>query len=124
MSTVVLVVDDDHTIRRLVTLLLEDAGYTVLQAADYAEAESELAAAPKPVDLLLADQHLGVESGRETGREFARKHALRLLYMSGAFTETTRTDLPKPFRPADLLHAVRRALGEAPEGARRDEPGR
>ena len=57
----ILVVDDDESLRRMVSRLLETLGYAALTAADTARALETLRS--EPVDAVLLDVVLGDENG-------------------------------------------------------------
>jgi PAS domain S-box-containing protein len=116
----VLVVEDDATLRALAVELLQRLGYRALAAADAASAIDLLVASPD-ASLLLADMVLpGGKNGVQLAREAQRlRPSLPVLFMSG-YTENAvihngRLDegvrlLEKPFTLSALAHAVRSAL--------------
>jgi len=80
----VLFVEDEETLRRLGARILVSGGYTVLMAANGAEALKVLERHGKPVDLLLTDVIMPGMDGRELAFEVARRKLVkRVLYMSG-----------------------------------------
>lgn len=110
----VLLVDDEDDIRGLLSLLLCRDGYAVLQAAGAAEALQVADSHAGPVDLLVTDLGLRGEDGAElAARLAARRHDLRVLYVSGGDRrEGIDPDafLAKPFTPAGLSRKVREML--------------
>lgn len=64
----VLVVEDDPSIRELVTLTLEDAGYQVREAANGRAALHECGLSP--IDLILLDMRMPVMDGWAFAREY------------------------------------------------------
>jgi CheY-like chemotaxis protein len=115
----ILLVEDDDNVRGLTRSILERAGYRVLEAADGVQALG-LYEHGVPFDLLLTDAILPHLSGRLLAdRLTASRPGLKVLFMSG-YTEdhvlrhgvqhATIPFLQKPFYPADLTAAVRRAL--------------
>jgi CheY-like chemotaxis protein len=115
----ILVVEDNESYRRLITHMLENAGFTVTGAADFAAAMAVLDSAQE-IDLLLSD--IGMPPGTPHGFSIAsvaqrRRQQLKLLYMTGAydpkefalFTEDAIV-LRKPFAAAELVKAVEAAL--------------
>jgi PAS domain S-box-containing protein len=116
----VLVVEDDSSLRALAVELLQRLGYRTLAAGDAAAALRLLVESPV-VSLLLADMVLpGGKNGAELAREVKRlRPDLPVLFMSG-YTENAvihngRLDegvrlLEKPFTSSALASAVRRAL--------------
>jgi CheY-like chemotaxis protein len=80
----VLVVDDEPTIRMLVTEVLEELGYAAMEAADGAAA-LQLLKAPGRLDLLITDVGLpGGMNGRQVA-DAARevRPGLRVLFITG-----------------------------------------
>jgi CheY-like chemotaxis protein len=118
---VILVVEDEASVRQLVSRILVGAGYAVVQAGSAREVDAALAGAPRPPDLLLADLVLpGGVGGREIARMLQERHsALKVIHMSGytrdSVTHDGRLDegiefLEKPFVPQALLAKVRAVL--------------
>jgi two-component system cell cycle sensor histidine kinase/response regulator CckA len=112
----VLVVEDDAGLRRLVTDVLSNHGYTVLAAADFRAALEFCEAHAGPVHLLLTDLVLPGMSGSElAGRAQALRPKLKVLLMSG-YTDRAGLDEPmhpflqKPFTPETLLTRMRQLL--------------
>ncbi|MDC0745067.1 response regulator [Polyangium sp. rjm3] len=63
----VLVVDDDEDLRRTVTMVLAEEGYSVLEAANGAEALTRLHDGPLP-DVILLDLMMPVMNGEQFRR--------------------------------------------------------
>lgn len=116
-QSVILVVEDDPTIRGVVSASLRRENLTVLSASDAAEALRSLENQAK-VDLLLTDLQLG--AGMD-GLELAHRilcgaPATKVLLMSGLPGAEQRalqhgcSFLAKPFGTADLLGRVRQLL--------------
>jgi two-component system KDP operon response regulator KdpE len=121
----ILVCDDDPQIRRALRLLLRDAGYEVILAADGEEALDH-AALEHPhlavVDLLLPDHH-----GTEVCRRLREWSDMPILVLSAVGDESAKIDalqlgaddyVTKPFAPGEFVARVRAALRRAG----RDEP--
>lgn len=115
----ILVVDDDASIRSMLTEVLVAAGFPVLEAADGREA-LELAQR-SPVDLVLTDVVMPIVNGVELAvRLRAVRPELPVIFMSGytgdtvGLGEVTAKDplalLDKPFTATALLERVRRVL--------------
>ncbi len=115
----VLLVEDEASLRKLTRDVLQENGYTVLEAADASQA---LAIAKRSVgiDLLLTDVVMPGLSGRALADAFAISHPdTRVLFMSGyADREIAKPGaldpetaiLHKPFTRDDLIRRVEEAL--------------
>jgi signal transduction histidine kinase/CheY-like chemotaxis protein len=113
----VLLAEDDPGVRRLATRTLEHAGYAVLVASDGEEALALFAQHGDAIDLVLCDLAMPRRDGRAV---LAGVHAVDpkrpalLMTGHGASGETGLgagvATLAKPFRPDELLRAVRSAL--------------
>jgi len=119
----ILLADDDASIRRAIRLVLETAGYLVLDACD-GQHGLELARAHRGgLDLLLTDVVMPRVGGRELARDVVRAHPhVRVLFMSGhvdspavghGMLDVAGAFLAKPFTLEVLLAKVRAVL-EAP----------
>lgn len=67
----ILIVDDEQTIRRLLTKYLSDAGFRCLVAASVQEAKTQLHT--EKIDLLLSDIHMPGETGVDLARYVKRE---------------------------------------------------
>jgi two-component system, NtrC family, response regulator AlgB len=117
----VLVVDDEESIRKMLRLCLEGAGYAVALAPS---GEGGIAAARRaPPDLALVDLRLGGTDGIAVTRALAQEApTTSVVIMTAYATIDNAVDamragavdyLPKPFTPAQVLHAVQKALEAA-----------
>jgi CheY-like chemotaxis protein len=100
----ILVVDDDPVILRVVSRLLTDDGYRVLTAPD-GQAAWELLQGPPPqqVDLLLTDVRMPHMGGAELGRHVSKSRPeIPVLYMTG-FTAEVEWELPEDIRSTHLI---------------------
>ncbi len=117
MSQVILIVDDDPLIRKLIATTLQDvAGSKLLEAADGVQA-LEAAAAARP-QLIFLDYEMPRLNGIETCRRLRSDPALAdatiimLTAMSDGVAEDRAKDagadlfLTKPFSPLRLLRLV------------------
>ena len=108
----VLVVDDEPVIRELVSMLLEDEGYTVRQAADGLDALQEVEA--DGIDLVLTDIKMPRLDGASLARQLcSREHAVPVVLMSAVFPAAELPDVPflrKPFAPDHLTHVIAEVL--------------
>ena len=119
-AEVVLLVEDDDGARRLITRLLERAGYAVLAVDGGEEALLALERHEKPIHLLLTDLALKGISGVEVARRVGEKRpGMKVLCMSGYTGDEARirgdlgAEVPflgKPFTAPVLLESVRHTL--------------
>ncbi len=120
-SKTVLLVDDEDMIRHLGRSVLEAAGYAVLEAPDGATAVDLFRREHDRIDLVILDLTMPRLSGRDAFRSMtAIAPDARVLFSSG-YSADDLSDvsgavglLAKPYRPQDLVSAVRRALGTRP----------
>jgi PAS domain S-box-containing protein len=114
----ILVVEDEVNLRRLTRQFLENQGYTVLEAADGAEAVQICVAHQGIIHLLLTDVIMPGMNGRELAHRVSEiRPNMKVLYMSG-YTENAIghngtldagiTLLQKPF----TLHALKAKVRE------------
>ena len=118
----VLLAEDEETVRRLATMILERNGYRVIPAADGSSALKAATAFDGAIDLLLTDVIMPGLNGRELADRFVALHpSARVLFMSGYAGEAlsaqgvldpTVAFLAKPFLPAELARKVREVLDE------------
>jgi len=113
-------VEDEESVRRLIRLVLETQGYTVIAAESGAEALAQAADHGGKIDLLLTDVVMPGMNGRELVERFRRRWPLvHVLYMSGytgdaviRYGVETAADafLQKPFTPLALARKIRQTL--------------
>lgn len=116
----ILLAEDEAKVRELAKRVLTQAGYTILAAADGAEAAKIAKAKNGPIDLLLTDVIMPGMSGRELA-DMVRpiRSDLKVLYISG-YTDSAISRhgvlddgvafLQKPFSPTDIVRKVRQVL--------------
>jgi CheY-like chemotaxis protein len=117
MKPCVILVEDDDALRKVLELMLDDAGYHVLPARNGIEAMEMVEI--RKIDLLITDLVMPEQEGVETIIRIRRKHpSLPIIAMSGAGDVRAGTYLKiagsvganlllaKPFDHADLLLAV------------------
>ena len=119
-----LVIEDQDSVRSLITGVLEKRGFTVFQATDAREARRVLAAEPG-IDLIITDVVMPGESGLELADWLRSAYPrVSITFMSGHSDHPGMSTLPghdllrKPFTPSGLVAHVRRALDQ------RDAPTR
>jgi CheY-like chemotaxis protein len=119
VQPIVLLIEDETAVRNLVVRFLSTKGYQVLPAADGDEALALWNLHKSQIDLVLADIVMACgKSSRAMVNQFRTEHpALKVLFTSGYNIEETSSEsqsihfLPKPYRPDQLLSAVREAIG-------------
>jgi two-component system cell cycle sensor histidine kinase/response regulator CckA len=119
----VLLAEDEQLVRQLVAETLERLGYSVLAAANGADALEQLDAHDGSVDLLLTDVVMPGMSGRELAELVRRRRPeARVLFMTGYAEDAVATHgvlqpgaelLEKPFTTAALGARVRAVLDSA-----------
>ena len=121
---IVLIVEDDADVRRIIYRTLADASYRVYEAGNGREALAVLRLVRGPVDLAFLDIGLPDRKGLALAYELqALNSSQRILLTSGdpqwiatlaregdGAQPTTWPMLPKPFGPDALLAAVAAAL--------------
>jgi CheY-like chemotaxis protein len=122
----VLLVEDEDPVRRLVAETLRRTGYRVIEATSGAEAEQEFARNDGAVDLLLTDLMMPGEGGQALARRLRSvQPELKVIFISGhpgdslgAEPAQAGTLIPKPFSLSYLTRVVGGVLsGEVvPEG--------
>jgi CheY-like chemotaxis protein len=88
----ILVVDDEADVRHFLRLVLERAGYEVLEAGNGKEATEEIRR--KTFDLVITALFMPVQEGFETIRALKNEYAgLRIIAMSDRFRDFSQGDL-------------------------------
>jgi two-component system cell cycle sensor histidine kinase/response regulator CckA len=119
-SETVLLVEDEDVVRGLTRQILEQEGYSVLEASRGEEALSLCAAYEKPIQLLLTDVVMPETSGKEVAdRLRTLRPEIKVLFMSGYTDEAivhhgvldaTVELILKPFTPVALAKKVREVI--------------
>jgi PAS domain S-box-containing protein len=119
----ILLVEDDEEVRMLALRTLQDAGYSVLDAATGDRALQVAQSYGVSIRLLVTDVVMPGMCGRELAERLLAEHpGLRVLYVSGYTDdavvrhgiESDRVHfVPKPYAPAALVARVREVLGES-----------
>jgi len=120
LSKALLIVDDEASVRDLLAVALEEAGYTILMASDAKGAVAILDELPAKHRAVITDVNLGPDI--LTGWDIARLARQRdpdmaIVYMSGASGHQWPSHgvpgsilVPKPFAPAQMVMAVSQLL--------------
>ena len=115
----VLVVDDEVSVRAVIGRALEKNGYRVLLASDGKEGIAQLESHPDDLRLVVLDWHLPGDPGERTFDELiARKPGLRVVLVTGDHSaelgpvarESLACMLLKPFTTEELLLTVNAVL--------------
>ncbi len=116
----ILLVEDDEIMRSLTRKVLEEHGYTVVEADDGKSALEWMQSHPGPIDLLLTDVVMRRMSGPELAERLSASHPdLKVVYMSGYTGELMAnrdvlkpgvTLLEKPFSRTALLNTIHTTL--------------
>ena len=117
----ILLVEDDEIMRSLTRQLLQEHGYTVVEANDGKSALEWMESHPGRIDLLLTDVVMRRMSGPELVERLNASHpTLKVVYMSGYTGELIAerrglkvglTLLEKPFTRTALLNTIHTTLG-------------
>lgn len=121
----ILVVEDEANIREILTFNLENAGYTVQEAAS---AEQALQRLDDSTALILLDVMLPGMSGLEMAEQLRRDcNNTPVIFLTALSTETDLVRgfsaggddyVSKPFSVVELLHRVKAVLKRCPHNAR------
>jgi PAS domain S-box-containing protein len=118
----VLLVEDEHALRRVAARILRKEGYIVLEAANASDAVEISATHAGAIDLLLTDVVMPVTSGPALAALLMRERAaMRVLFVSGYADDRSASKIPpdaafleKPFTPDLLIRKLREALHVEP----------
>ncbi len=117
MPDMILIVDDEPEVRRLLRTGLEAEGFSVVEAANTAEAETHLAT--HPVSLLTLDLKLGGEDGLKLARDLRARRNTPLVMITGKGDPIDRVVglelgaddyIAKPFLMREVVARVRAVL--------------
>ncbi len=120
-TELVLVVEDEELVRKLVEQCLRGAGYRVLTAADGVAALEVWSEHEDTIDALVTDVVMPRMNGTALAEKIhAKRPELPILFMSGyasdhienvAIDAARTTFVAKPFSPGDLKRSLRELLG-------------
>jgi CheY-like chemotaxis protein len=118
----ILLAEDDEMVLTLSKAILTKAGYTVLTAADGAEAMRVFQEHADSVDLVLLDAIMPKLGGRAVFEKIrAKRPDMRVLFASGYSMNAVHTNfvldesltlIQKPYQGAELLRKVRQTLDQ------------
>ncbi|MDB5106160.1 MAG: domain S-box-containing protein [Fibrobacteres bacterium] len=117
---VVLLVEDEDMVRRLLARLLKENGFTVLEARNGEDALAKLPAPETPIDLVVTDLLMAGMGGIELAKRLAEvRPGLEILFISGYREDQYNMPLiagqppyfvAKPFGPSEFLAKIRSIL--------------
>ena len=117
-----LVVDDERAVLKVVSALLDHAGFQVKTAASGPEALAWFDAHPTEVDAALLDLAMPEMDGAVLLRELRRRRPELPIILTSGYAEQTAIDdfaardyqafMRKPYRPRDLVEVLRSHLPE------------
>ena len=123
----ILVVEDEPSVRRMMKVILTEAGYSILEASDGANACSVMEAYDGQIALVISDLVMPNMGGLDFANELAiARPQIPILYISGysdsvavesITRHTPQSVLTKPFAPQQLINRVQELLAQ-PDAAR------
>lgn len=120
MEKKILIVDDCGTTRKLLSYIIRERGYKILNASNGFEALEILATSP--IDLVLTDLNMPQMDGLELSRTLRGNESYRELPIIMVTTEASDADirtgleagvttyLTKPISPQRLLYEIEKAI--------------
>jgi len=121
MARNVLVVDDEHLIRQIISIILKSAGYKVIEAVSGYDALSKMA--DRNFGLVITDLRMpgmdGIEFIKQLRSESAYK-SVPVIMLTSEFSDFKKNEaeiagvsewIVKPFIRQQLLQAVRKFMG-------------
>ena len=120
MAKKILVIDDSASLREVVSIALQRAGYEVVQAADGKQALDKLDGSR--IHLAICDVNMPVMDGISFVKEVKKRQEYRFMPIIMLTTESRESRkqegqmagakawVVKPFRPEQMLHAVAKLI--------------
>jgi PAS domain S-box-containing protein len=118
----ILLAEDDSVVRTLTKKVLEESGYTVIEAVDGEDAVSKVTEHKERIQLAILDVIMPGKNGKEVYDEIKKTApGIRVLFTSGYTANTIQTRglldeglhfVAKPVPPRQLLRRVREVLDE------------
>jgi len=120
MAKKILVIDDSASLREVVSIALQGAGYEVVQAADGKQALDKLDGSR--IHLAICDVNMPVMDGISFVKEAKKRAEYRFMPIIMLTTESRESRkqegqmagakawVVKPFRPEQMLHAVAKLI--------------
>jgi CheY-like chemotaxis protein len=118
----ILLAEDDSVVRNLTKKVLEECGYTVIEAVDGEDAVSKVTENRKRIQLAILDVVMPKKNGKEAYDEIRKTvPGIKVLFTSGYTANTIQARgfldeglhfIAKPVPPKQLLRKVRQVLDE------------
>ncbi len=120
MAKTILVIDDSWSVRQLVSLTLQSAGYDVIEATDGADALTKLSG--QEINLIICDVNMPNMDGISFVKEVKKSDTYKFTPVIMLTTESqekkkqegqaagAKAWVVKPFRPDQLLSAVSKLI--------------
>jgi len=121
MSKTILTVDDSSSIRQMVSFVLTNAGYKVIEAVDGEDALAKVNTAP--VNMVITDLHMPKLDGIGLIMRLRKLPEFKFVPIVMLTTESQDSKkqqgreagatgwIVKPFKPEQLLNVVRKVIG-------------
>jgi two-component system, OmpR family, response regulator len=128
MAQHILVVDDDESIRALITEYMTENGFRVTSAANGVDMQAALL--PEDVDLIVLDVKMPGEDGFTLARAVRQVSDVPIVMLTGQTHEVDRVlglelgaddYLTKPFSPRELLARIKAVLRRYDAGTKDDD---
>ncbi|HYA88957.1 MAG TPA: ATP-binding protein, partial [Nitrospirota bacterium] len=121
-SETILLAEDDILLRDMITIILKDFGYHVLEAKDGLEAVRKFQDHQEVIDLVMLDFIMPKMGGKEAADAIRKIHPhVKILFQSGYPEDIVQQEkqpdaavhfISKPASPQDILKKVREVLDE------------
>ncbi|TAN51239.1 MAG: response regulator [Methylococcaceae bacterium] len=120
MAKTIMIVDDSASLRQVVSMALEDAGYAVVEASDGKDALGKLDS--HKINLIICDVNMPVMDGITFVKELKKlpNHKFTPVIMLTTETQDAKKQegqaagakawVIKPFQPAQMLQAVSKLI--------------
>lgn len=119
-SETILVAEDDSAVRQLMVSMLEQFGYTIIEAVDGEDAVQKYTADSEKIDLLILDVVMPKMNGKECLDQIRKlKSDVKVIFSSGYTSDIIHSKgileegagfLQKPVQPQMLLSLIRKTL--------------
>ena len=117
----ILLAEDEATVRETTKALLNEFGYTVIEAVNGEDAVSQFKENRDKIELLIFDMVMPKKNGKEAYEEIKKiSPAVKIIYLSGyaasvmkgAILDSDANFISKPVTPNELLRKIREVVGK------------